>query len=122
MGGNGAYMSTPQVYPPGRPFAQEWMPDAEQHRRNIARVTNVAMKGQTNNSLQITLATGTTTTTVKDARISLGTAPLLIPVTADAATEFAAGSLYVVPSAGQCIIHHTNSATADRTFAMALIG
>jgi hypothetical protein len=98
------------------------MPDETQHRRTLARVVNQAMKGATNNTLQVTLAPSAPTTTVTDPRISLSTAPHVAPLTADAAAEIAGGLLYFAPSAGQCVIHHANSASADRTFAMSLIG
>ena len=98
------------------------MPDAGQHRREIARVLNLAMKGMTNASFQVTLTPNQATTTVIDARFSLSTAPHLVPLTAAAATEAGAGALYVVPTAGQCVINHTNSAVANRTFAMSIVG
>ena len=111
-----------QVYAPSRPAVPEYMPDEKQHRRQIARVLNQAMRGATNNSLQVTLTPSATTTVVRDPRISLGTAPHLVPLTADAAAEIGAGTLYAVPSAGQCVIHHASGASVDRTFAMSLVG
>lgn len=111
-----------QVYGPGRPLAQEDMPDERQHRRQLARTVNLAMRGQSNNSMQVTLAASVATTTVIDARLSINTALHLIPLTADAAAEVAGGALYVVPAAGQAVIHHANAASTDRTFMASMIG
>jgi hypothetical protein len=98
------------------------MPDIGQHLREIARVLNLAMRGQTNNTMTVTLTASATTTTVKDRRISIQTAPHLVPLTANAAGELAGGALYVVPTAGQVVIHHASAASTDRTFAMSIIG
>ena len=111
-----------QTYFPGRVFVQEDMADERQHRKQIARSLNTAMSGKTNNTLQVTLDVSVASTTVTDVRISLSTAVLLSAGTEDAAMEVASGNLYCVPSQGQCVIHHTNSAVADRTFNVALIG
>jgi len=111
-----------QTYSPGRPLVQEDMADADQHRRQIARVVNLAMRGQTNNGLTLTLDPGVATTTITDARISLQTAVLMMPATASAATEIGNGTLWVVPVAGSAVVHHANSGVADRVFAVALVG
>lgn len=111
-----------QTYFPARPRAQEDMPDERQHRREIARQLNGARGGQLDCTLSVTLDPNEDTTTVIDSRISLSTAPLLVPVTASAAAEIAAGGLYVTPTSGQCVITHANSVVADRTYQLALIG
>lgn len=111
-----------QVYGIGRPLVPETMPNEAQHRRALAHAVNGALNGKLNCSLQVTLTPSAASTTVTDSRISINTAPLLVPLTADAAAEAASGHLYVVPSAGQVVINHTNSAVADRTFAMCLVG
>jgi len=111
-----------QTYFPGRPLVQESMPDHGQHLREIARVTNLVMRGQTNNTMQVTLAANAGSTIVTDARISMSTAVTATPMTADAAAELASGNMYFTPTAGEVVINHTNAASADRTFNLAISG
>lgn len=116
-----------QTYYPARPRVQEDMPDDRFHRRQIAQHLINVEGGRVDCTLSVTLDAGSATTTVIDSRISLSTAPLLIPVTANAAAEIAAGGLYVVlsavaPKQTDAVIHHANSAATDRTFQMALLG
>ena len=110
------------TYYPGRQLVQESMPDHGQHLREIARTVNLLMRGQSNATLQVTLNAGVTTTTINDARISLQTAPMMVPTTANAAAELASGSVFVTPAKGQAVITHRNNAQTDRTFNVALIG
>ena len=115
-------MTTPtQVYGQGRPLAQEYMPDIRAHLKQLAHVTNGAMFGQTNNSMQVTLNPSATSTTIVDSRISIQTAVQMIPMTAHAATAQLAG-IYVIPSAGQAVIHHASAAATDQTFMVSIIG
>jgi hypothetical protein len=107
---------------PGRVRPQEWMTDADQHRRQLAQVLGKAASGAIDCTLSLTLEPGSATTTFLDPRISLSTAVAMVPATAAAAAEVASGNLYVVASAGQAVIHHTNSAVTTRTFTLALIG
>lgn len=111
-----------QTYFPGRPFVQEWMPDDGQHRRQIARGLNLVMQGHTNNTMQVTLAASAGTTTVMDARLSLSTSVTATPMTADAAAEIASGNMYFTPATGELVITHTNAASTDRTFNLAIHG
>ena len=112
---------TVALFPP-RPIPQEWMPDADQHRRQLAQVLGRTSRGAIDCTMSLTLEPGSATTTFVDPRISLSTAVNMVPATASAATEAASGNLYAVPTKGQVVVHHTNSATADRTFTLALIG
>lgn len=110
------------AYYPGRPSVQESMPDEGQHRREIARVVNVLMQGHSNAVLQLTLTANAASTTVVDARISLQTAPVPTPLTANAAAEIAAGQMYFTPTKGQVVVTHRNLPATDRTFQLALLG
>lgn len=110
------------TYFPGRAIPSEDSTGERQHRQEIARAAASAMKGQTNNTLSLTLDANATTTTITDARISIATAVLLSPMTAHAAAEIGAGTLWIVPAAGVAVVNHANSAQADRTFQAALVG
>ena len=111
-----------QTYYPARPSPQEDMPNEQQHRRQLAQQLAGALRGAIGCTLSVTLTANVATTTVIDSRISIMTAPLLVPVTANAAAEIGNGTLYVTPTKGQCVITHANNAQTDRTFQMALIG
>jgi hypothetical protein len=112
---------TVALFPP-RVRPQEWLPDGDQHRRQLAQVLGNVSKGAIDCTLSLTLQPNSATTTFIDPRISLSTAVVMVPTTATAATEAGAGALYAVPEKGQVVIHHANSAVATRTFTLALIG
>lgn len=118
---------TVALFPP-RVRPQEWLPDGNQHRRQLAQVLGNVSKGAIDCTVSLTLEPNSATTTYIDPRISLSTAVLWMPTTASAAVENASGAMWAVPShdstaeRGQVVIHHTNSAVADRTFTLALIG
>lgn len=116
-------MTAPQqAYFAPRPLAREYMVDERQHRTEIARTANLAMRGQSNNSFQVTLTPSATSTVITDPRISLQTAVHLSAITASAATALASGSLYVVAADGTATIHHPSNAATDQTFAVSLVG
>lgn len=79
--------------------------------------------GRSNAVGSVTLATGSTTTTVTTANCAQGSTPILTPASANAATEVGSGTMYVSAVAnGSFTITHANSATAGRTFLYAVIG
>lgn len=81
--------------------------------------------GRSNTVGTVTLSTGSATTvvTTRTGTCAPGSVPILIPTTANAATEFGAGSLYI-SSVGidTFTITHVNSATAARTFSYVIVG
>ena len=90
-------------------------------------VINSNLNGKTNNTGSITLTESSATTVVTEARGRLGpdTCIFFMPTTANAATEFGAGSIYVssVDSVNdQFTITHANNAQTDRTFKYILVG
>jgi hypothetical protein len=87
--------------------------------------------GRSNAVGTVTLATGSATTTVSVANgaitqsglVAPGSVPILIPTTANAATEFGAGTWYISAVAKDSFtITHVNSATTGRTFLWAILG
>jgi hypothetical protein len=87
--------------------------------------------GRSNAVGTVTLATGSATTTVSTANgaltqsglIAPGSVPILVPTTANAATEFGAGAWYISAVAKDSFtITHTNSGTTGRTFLWAILG
>jgi hypothetical protein len=74
-------------------------------------------------TVTLTQNAATTVVTTLTGICAPGSVPILIPTTANAATEFGAGSWYI-SSVGinTFTITHVNSATASRTFLYAILG
>lgn len=95
--------------------------------RGVNIVVPGIMQGHTNNTGTITLTANAGSTVVSLAKGRLGpyTQVIFTPTTANAATEFGAGTLYVssrnVDNA-QFTITHTNTASTDKIFQYVLIG
>jgi hypothetical protein len=81
--------------------------------------------GRSNSVGTVTLTqnSATSVVTTRTGTCAPGSVPILVPTTANAATEFGAGSLYI-SSVGvdTFTITHVNSATASRTFIYAILG
>lgn len=81
--------------------------------------------GRSNATGTVTLTenSATTVVTTSTGTCAPGSVPILVPTTANAATEYGAGTFYI-SSVGidTFTITHVNSATADRTFIYAIIG
>lgn len=81
--------------------------------------------GRSNATGTVTLTenSATTVVTTQTGTCSTDSVPILIPTTANAATEYGAGTWYI-SSVGidTFTITHVNSATADRTFLYAIQG
>ena len=79
--------------------------------------------GRSNAVGSVTLRTSNATTTVADQNCSSGSVPILVPTTANAATEIGNGTMYISAVAnGSFTITHANSATTARTFLYAIHG
>lgn len=112
-----------QRYYAGRDLPPEDDTNERKHRQALARGVRSAMRGQSNNTMSVTLDANVPTTTIVDPRISISTALVMTPVTAHAAAEMASGNLWVEPPVKEtAVIHHTNSVQSDRTFQVALVG
>ena len=74
---------------------------------------------------EVTLTANAASTVVTDARLSYFSAIDFDPMTANAAAELGAGTLYVTQANrinGQFTLTHANNAQADRTFRMTILG
>lgn len=74
---------------------------------------------------EITLTANTTTTALIDRRLSVQSAVMFDPKTANAAAELAAGTMYVLTANRDSyvwVITHANNAQVDRTFQVCIIG
>ncbi len=96
--------------------SQQWV-------RRIAEVLNNVLTGKMNVTLDVTLTAGAATTTILDARLSSTTVISFCPLTATAAAEMAAGTMWVSSRAdGVMILTHANSGVTDRIFDCSIIG
>lgn len=79
--------------------------------------------GRSNAVGSVTLATGASSTTVTTANCTAGSVPILVPASANAATEAGNGTMYVSAVAnGAFTITHANSAATGRAFWWAVVG
>ena len=105
----------------------EFMENSEALRRRTVQIINQIMQGKTNNTGTATLTANVGTTTITEAPFRIGdtTVILFMPTTANAATEFGAGTLYVSARSvanNTFTITHANNAQTDRIFYYVLIG
>jgi hypothetical protein len=106
-----------------RPFPPFGLPGNSLFERETIRRINELLQGRANVTLEVTLAAGAATTTVRDARISEQAFVEFMPLTANAATEKGAGTLYVsAQTAGEMTVTHVNNGQTDRTFRLAILG
>ena len=104
-------------YPvPPKHFANE-----ELHRQLISDCVGGIMKGHTNNTGSVTLASSVASTTISDIRLSNASVILLMPTTANAAAALA--TTYVSSrTEGSAVLTHTNNAQIDRSFNYIIVG
>lgn len=99
----------------------EFEPNGAEHRKKIARLSNLLLQGKLNSVIQVTLTANAATTTVTDKRIGANTWIGFSPLTANAAA--AQSGLYVSSQTnGSATLTHANNAQSDRTFNVLLIG
>lgn len=93
--------------------------------RKVAEVVNRSLGGKLNAQVEVTLTANAASTTLTDARLTAGSFLDFDPLTANAATEKAAGTIYVTSANrrnGSCVITHANNAQADRAFKVLIVG
>ena len=94
----------------------------EEHVRLIAQALNGLQNGQGNNQWFATLTPNETETTVYAGTASIGSVPVLQPMSASAAASYAAGVIWTEGQRGKILIHHDSSALTDRLFGVVLNG
>jgi hypothetical protein len=96
--------------------------DEKDVRKVNAAINNLA-QGRSNAVGTVTLTAGAATTTVTARNCGAGSVVLLSPLTAHAAAEIAAGTLYVSAVAnGAFTLTHASNAQGDRKFGYACLG
>jgi hypothetical protein len=82
-------------------------------------------QGKMNAVGTLTLSAGATSTSLSDSRLTQGSVVQFDPLTANAAAELAAGTLYVLAAnrnKATWTVTHANAATTDRSFRVLIIG
>jgi hypothetical protein len=93
--------------------------------RQIGGVLNRVLSGKLNNLEEVTLVANAASTTLSDPRLTVNSFISFDPLTANAAAEKAAGTLYVTTANrgnSSFVITHANNAQVDRTFKYQIIG
>lgn len=101
--------------------------DLDDWLKRARLVVNGSLNGKTNNTGSFTLATSTVSTTVVLALGRLGpdTVILPMPLTANAAAEIGAGTMWVSSrnvATGKFVLTHASNTQADRTFNFIMVG
>ena len=95
----------------------------EQDQRKQNEVIRGVMDGKTNNRASVTLTASSATTVVTDFRAGTASYIEFMPTTANAATEKAAGGMYVSSRGKQTFtITHQSNGQTDRTFTYIVVG
>lgn len=88
----------------------------------IAAINQINL-GNIDNTSSVTLTANAASTTVTNSRVTSGTYIDFMPTTAHAATELAAGTMYISSQTkGSFVITHANNAQTDRTFKYIHVG
>ncbi len=135
-GGSGGIGVPPTVYPLGPP-SRGYVPapyrEAGPRRledaatgawlQQVVERQNNILQGRLNVTLAVTLAANAGETVVIDSRIGAFAGLTFCPLTADAAAEMAAGTMFVSEqTTGSATITHANNAQADRLFTLIILG
>ncbi len=96
--------------------------DPNEHRRKIADGANAALNGANRTVGEVTLRANEATTTVTSIYVTETSHITLEPLTANAATEFAAGGMYISArtSGASFVLTHANDANADKDFSYSI--
>lgn len=99
------------------------LPSAGGDERQVAEVVNRSLQGKLNATFEITLTANVASTDIAHPLLSGVSFIAFMPLTANAATEFGAGTLRVSAQGKEtATITHANNANADRTFRLLVIG
>ena len=99
--------------------------DLVQWIRQAALVINSLRKGDVNSTTSLTLTASTTTTVLTDPNLTPAKWLDFDPLTANAATEKANGTIYVLSADrgnGSFTVTHASNSQTDRTFRVLIMG
>jgi len=99
------------------------LPSEATNPREVSQVVNNILEGKLNSTGSFTCTASAATTAVTDFRVGKESVILLMPTTANAASELGAGTIFVSTRAKQSFtVTHANNAQTDRTFDYVVIG
>ena len=101
------------------PAGPPWLPILQSWITQIARALNLARQGHINAVTTITLTAGATTTTITDDRIGPKSTLIFTPTSASAIVN---NPWVSAKGSGTATLTHGNSAAADQTFDVAILG
>lgn len=91
--------------------------------KDLIRIINNIMRGKTNNRGETTLTANSATTAILDENVGGESIIILMPLTANAATEIANGTIYVSSQGKKTFtLTHADNAQTNRNFRYAVIG
>lgn len=100
-----------------------WGSNEEAIRKSVLASVNDLLRGKSNNTYEVTLAVSPATTTTVPSEICTPESEVFVtPKTSTAATAVGAGVIWLEPLDGSFVVHHDSSASANRTFGVAVIG
>lgn len=95
------------------------------HGRQVSAAVRLAMAGKLNAVGDFTCTANAASTVLTDSRLTINSAVIFDPTTANAAAELAAGTMYVLTANRNnetWTVTHANAASTDRTFKVLIIG
>lgn len=93
--------------------------------RKVSEVVNRSLSGKLNAVTEVTLDSSAGSTTLSDPRLTINSFVAFDPLTENAATELAAGTLYVASAGrrnGEFTLTHANSSQTDRSYKILIVG
>jgi len=102
------------------PTVPKFWADSAEHMRKLVIAVNGLLRGESNNTSEVTLTAGATSTVISDSRITADTLVLLIPKSATAAA--AMNKVFMAAAAGAITLTHDATGDLDRTFGLILVG
>lgn len=104
--------------PPASP-GNDSSPALFRHAVEMARAVGLLFQGKANNTGTLTLTANAASTELSDPRLTTNSVVLFDPLTANAAAELAAGTLYTLTANRNHLVWtvtHANGVSTDRTF------
>ena len=112
--------------PPKNDAGSDVISAVRQHAREIASSVRNIIQGRLNCVFStFTLTAGAATTVLTDARLTQSGVVFFDPLTANAAAELAAGTLYVLlanRNDGAWTVTHANAVSVDRSYRVLILG
>ena len=98
----------------------------DRNEKDLSKLTlaiNELASGRSNSTGTFTLAAGAATTVVTAPTCAAGSVPILVPATANAASEIGNGAIYVsAVGRSSFTVVHANNAQTDRTYLFVCLG